>query len=126
MKNDPRIKKVGRIIRKLSIDEISQLINVLKGDMSFVGPRPEVRKYVDLYTSDQLQILKVKPGITDWASIEYSNENQILSTVSNPEEYYISTIMPHKLMLNHKYLSQNNLLIDFKIIFLTFTKALRN
>ncbi|MDY0054321.1 MAG: sugar transferase, partial [Bacteroidales bacterium] len=91
---DPRITKIGYILRKYKLDELPQLINVLKGDMSLVGPRPEVRKYVDLYDDNQKEILKVKPGITDIASITFRNENDLLSQNPNPEDYYIHEIMP--------------------------------
>ena len=91
---DPRITKIGYFIRKFKIDELPQLFNVLKGDMSLVGPRPEVRKYVDLYTEEQKKVLSVRPGITDYASIEYVDENEILGKADNPDEVYVSQIMP--------------------------------
>lgn len=121
---DPRITKVGYFLRKFKFDELPQLFNVLIGDMSFVGPRPEVQKYVNMYTEEQREILKVKPGITDYASIEFRNENEILGKVENPEEYYISTIMPTKIALNKKYIENNNLFIDIKIILKTIAKCL--
>lgn len=121
---DPRITKVGYFLRKFKFDELPQLFNVLIGDMSFVGPRPEVQKYVNMYTEEQREILKVKPGITDYASIEFRNENEILGEVENPEEYYISTIMPTKIALNKKYIENNNLFIDIKIILKTIAKCL--
>ena len=117
--NDNRITKTGKIIRKYKLDELAQLINVLKGEMSLVGPRPEVRKYVDLYTDEQKKVLNVKPGITDYASIEYRNENDILAKSSNPEETYISEIMPEKIKLNMKFINNPSLYNYFKIIFLT-------
>jgi lipopolysaccharide/colanic/teichoic acid biosynthesis glycosyltransferase len=122
---DNRITKAGYFIRKYKIDELPQLLNVLFGDMSLVGPRPEVRKYVDMYRAEQLKVLTVKPGITDYASIEYSNENEILGKASDPEAVYINEIMPAKLKLNLKYIEEQGLLTDFKIIFKTFFKILR-
>ncbi len=120
--NDSRITKVGKFIRKYKIDEFAQLINVLRGDMSLVGPRPEVRKYVNLYTKKQMQVLTIKPGISDYASIKYFNENEVLSKSVNPEETYINEIMPHKLELNMFFLSNNNLYNYFKIIFNTISR----
>lgn len=116
---DSRITKAGYFIRKYKIDELPQLFNVLKGDMSFVGPRPEVRRYVDLYSKEQMQVLKVAPGITDPASIKYRNENDILSSASNPEEYYIQHIMPDKLKINIDYINKRTFIKDIKIIFQT-------
>lgn len=116
---DSRITKAGYFIRKYKIDELPQLFNVLKGDMSFVGPRPEVRRYVDLYSKEQMQVLKVAPGITDPASIKYRNENDILSSQSNPEEYYIQHIMPDKLKINIDYINTQTFIKDIKIIFQT-------
>ncbi len=125
VKGDNRITKVGKVLRRYKIDEFPQLINVLLGEMSFVGPRPEVKKYVDLYTNDQKEIFKVKPGITDYASLEYRNENDLLSTVEDPEAYYINTIMQDKIKLNKKYIEKNNLFIDVKIILNTISKCFR-
>lgn len=122
---DPRITKVGYTLRKYKLDELPQLFNVLKGDMSLVGPRPEVPKYVNIYNESERKVLNVKPGITDFASIEYSDENAILGTVENPEEYYINTIMKHKLQLNLKYINKNNIFLDIKIIFKTLLKCLK-
>lgn len=119
---DSRITKIGVFLRKYKIDELPQLISVLIGNMSFVGPRPEVRKYVDLYNSEQKKVLTVKPGITDYASIEYSNENELLARSENPEKTYIEEIMPAKLELNLKYIKEASLLTDIKIIFKTFAK----
>ena len=123
---DPRITKVGYYIRKYKIDELSQLINVFIGDMSLVGPRPEVRKYVDLYTVEQLKVLSVKPGITDNASILYFNENDLLAKSTNPEETYIKEVMPAKLRLNLEYIKNYNTLTDVKIILKTLKKILFN
>lgn len=116
---DSRITTAGYFIRKYKIDELPQLFNVLKGDMSFVGPRPEVRRYVDLYSEEQMKVLKVAPGITDPASIKYRNENDILSSQSNPEEYYIQHIMPDKLKINIDYINTQTFIKDIKIIFQT-------
>jgi lipopolysaccharide/colanic/teichoic acid biosynthesis glycosyltransferase len=122
--NDSRITRSGYFIRKYKLDELAQLINVLKGDMSLVGPRPEVKKYVDLYNDEQKKVLLVKPGITDYASIEYYNENEILEKSSNPEKTYIEEIMPHKLSLNLKYIQEQSLLTDVKIILKTIKKII--
>lgn len=123
--NDSRITKMGLFIRKYKIDELPQLFNVFVGDMSLVGPRPEVRKYVDLYNGEQLEVLIVRPGITDYASIEYANENEILGSVSDPEEIYVQEILPAKIKLNMKYIKNKNLNEYFKIIFLTFSKIFK-
>lgn len=122
--NDNRITHSGYFIRKYKLDELAQLINVLKGDMSLVGPRPEVKKYVVLYNDEQKKVLLVKPGITDYASIEYYNENEILEKSSNPEKTYIEEIMPHKLSLNLKYIQEQSLLTDVKIILKTIKKII--
>ncbi len=119
---DMRITKVGKFIRKYKLDEFAQLINVLKGDMSLVGPRPEVPKYVDMYTAEQKEILRVKPGITDFASIEYFNENEILARSKDPEKTYIEEIMPAKLKLNRKYIESMSFKTDIQIIWMTFMK----
>ena len=119
---DPRITKIGYFIRKFKIDELPQLFNVLKGDMSLVGPRPEVRKYVDLYTDEQKKVLSVQPGITDYASIEYVDENEILGKAENPDEVYVNQIMPDKIKLNMKYIENQSVKEYFKIIFLTIKK----
>lgn len=120
--NDNRITKVGYYLRKYKIDELPQLVNVLNGTMSFVGPRPEVRKYVDLYSNEQQQVLKVKPGITDYASLEYFNENDLLAKSDNPEQTYIKEVMPAKIELNKKYIDKPTIAKDFKIIFKTIGK----
>jgi lipopolysaccharide/colanic/teichoic acid biosynthesis glycosyltransferase len=121
---DPRITRMGYYLRKYKIDELPQLLNVLKGDMSLVGPRPEVRKYVSLYNIEQKKVLTVLPGITDYASIEYSNENEILGKAENPEQVYIDEIMPAKLSLNLKYIAEKSLATDLKIIFRTLKKII--
>lgn len=122
---DPRITKIGYFIRKFKIDELPQLFNVFKGDMSLVGPRPEVRKYVDLYTDEQKKVLSVRPGITDYASIEYVDENEILGKAENPDEVYVNQIMPDKIKLNMKYIENQSVKEYFKIIFLTVFKIFR-
>lgn len=122
---DPRITRSGYFIRKYKLDELPQLINVLLGDMSLVGPRPEVRKYVELYTDEQQKVLSVKPGITDYASIEYMDENEILGKSSDPEKTYIEEIMPEKIKYNMKYIQNKNVSEYFKIIFLTLLKIVR-
>ncbi|MBP7357080.1 MAG: sugar transferase [Cloacibacterium sp.] len=117
---DPRVTNIGYYLRKYKLDELPQLFNVFFGDMSFVGPRPEVRKYTDLYNNDQKKVLSVKPGITDYASIKYRNENDLLAASKNPEKLYIEEIMPKKLELNMKYINDNNIFKDIKIIIDTF------
>lgn len=121
---DSRITRVGNFIRRYKIDELPQLVNVFLGDMSFVGPRPEVPKYVNLYSDEEKAILEVKPGITDLASLKYSNENDILSKVEEPEKYYIDVIMKDKIKLNLEYIEKNNLFYDIKIIFKTILKCI--
>jgi lipopolysaccharide/colanic/teichoic acid biosynthesis glycosyltransferase len=117
--DDSRITNVGTFLRKTKIDELPQLINVFKGEMSFVGPRPEVPKYVELYTEDQRQVLMVRPGITDLASIEYRNESELLATADNPEKVYIEEVMPRKIELNKKYIENISLCGDIRVIFKT-------
>ena len=119
---DSRITRSGIIIRKYKLDELPQLINVFTGDMSFVGPRPEVPKYVDLYTEAQRHVLDVRPGITDMASIKYINENELLGKANNPEDYYIHTIMPDNLSINLEYVKNNSFMDDVTIIFKTLSK----
>jgi lipopolysaccharide/colanic/teichoic acid biosynthesis glycosyltransferase len=119
---DPRVTRVGYFLRRYKLDELPQLWNVFVGNMSLVGPRPEVRKYVDLYTPEQKKVLEVKPGITDYASIEYSNENELLAKSSDPEKTYIEEVMPAKLRLNMKYISEKSFWTDVKIIFKTVEK----
>jgi lipopolysaccharide/colanic/teichoic acid biosynthesis glycosyltransferase len=120
--DDSRITKTGLFLRKYKLDELPQLLNILKGDMSFVGPRPEVRKYVDLYDERQKQVLTVRPGLTDYASLEYINENEILSKYNNAEKAYIEKVMPAKLQLNLKYIAEKSLVTDLKIIVKTLSK----
>lgn len=121
---DSRITRVGYFLRKYKIDEFPQLLNILKGDMSIVGPRPEVRKYVDLYTPEQMRVLSVRPGLTDYASIRYVNENEVLAASDDPERTYIEEVMPAKLALNLQYIDNQSLKEDLKLIFKTFTAIL--
>ena len=123
---DPRITSVGVFIRKYKLDEFPQFINVLKGNMSIVGPRPEVHEFVALYSDTQKKVLEVKPGITDYASIEYFNENELLASSDNPKKTYVEKIMPDKLELNQKYLANPTLAHDLKIIFMTIRRVLKN
>ena len=123
--NDLRITKSGKWLRKFKIDELPQFFNVLIGDMSVVGPRPEVEKYINLYNQKQLEVLKIKPGITDYASIIYFEENKLLGKSNDPEKTYIEKIMPHKLDLNLQYINDNSLLIDLKIIIKTLLKVFK-
>jgi lipopolysaccharide/colanic/teichoic acid biosynthesis glycosyltransferase len=119
---DNRITKVGYYLRKFKMDEVPQLINVLIGDMSIVGPRPEVRKYVNLYNTEQLKVLSVRPGITDYASLNFFNENEILAKATDPEKAYIEKVMPAKLKLNLKYVAYHTFIGDSKIIGKTIFK----
>lgn len=121
---DPRITRMGAFLRKTKLDELAQLINVFVGDMSFVGPRPEVPRYVELYTPYQRQVLLVRPGITDYASIAYRNENDLLAGAQDPEKMYIETIMPDKIELNMKYLHEISPLTDIRLIFKTIAAVI--
>lgn len=123
--HDPRITKMGYFIRKYKIDELPQLWNVFIGDMSLVGPRPEVERYTRLYTEEQKKVLSVRPGITDWASIEYVDENVILGQAEDPDKAYIEQIMPDKIRYNMKWIENQGVLEYFKIIFSTFFKIAR-
>lgn len=116
---DSRITRVGYFIRKYKLDELPQLFNVLKGDMSLVGPRPEVRKYVELYTEAQKKVLSVRPGITDYASIEYVDENAILGRAKDADKVYVEQILPDKIRYNMKYIEHRSVKEYFKIIYLT-------
>ncbi len=108
-----------KILRRFKLDELPQLVNVLKGDMSLVGPRPEVPQYVAMYNEKQMMVLNVKPGITDYASIKFRHENELLAKSSNPEEYYINEVMPLKLSLNLHYVKSQSFILDIKLIFKT-------
>lgn len=121
---DSRITSVGYYLRKFKLDELPQLFNVLIGNMSIVGPRPEVRKYVDLYTEQQKKVLKIPPGITDWASIKYKDENAILEKSTDPEMDYINIILPDKIKYNLIFIEKNNAIEYLKIIFVTIWKII--
>lgn len=121
---DPRVTRSGYYIRKYKLDEFPQLINVFKGDMSLVGPRPEVRKYVDMYTPEQMRVLSVRPGITSLASIRYRNENDVLAAADDPERCYIEQVMPDKLKIDLEYVEKAGLLSDIKLIFTTFKEII--
>lgn len=122
---DSRITKVGYFLRKYKLDEFPQFINVFIGQMSIVGPRPEVKEYVDLYNEEQRKVLNVKPGITDYASLEYFDENELLGKSENPQETYVKEIMPAKLELNKKYLSNPTISHDIFIMWKTFMKMIK-
>ena len=122
---DPRVTHAGYYIRRFKLDELPQLWNVLIGDMSMVGPRPEVRRYVNLYTLEQQRVLSVRPGITDYASIEYIDENRLLAQSSDPDKTYIEEIMPAKITLNMRYINHQTIGEYMKIIFYTITKIIR-
>lgn len=121
---DPRVTRSGYYIRKYKLDEFPQLINVFKGDMSLVGPRPEVRKYVDKYTPEQMRVLSVRPGITSLASIRYRNENDILAAADDPERCYVERVMPDKLSIDLEYVGRATLWNDVKLIFSTFKEII--
>ncbi len=118
--HDPRVTRSGYYIRRYKLDELPQLINVFAGNMSLVGPRPEVRKYVDLYTPEQMHVLDVRPGITDLASIRYRNENELLERADDPDRYYVDVIMQDKLRINLEYVADHSFLKDIKLIGMTF------
>lgn len=122
--DDPRITKVGYFLRRYKIDEFPQLINVLKGDMSFVGPRPELRYYVNFYNQDDMQIFKVKPGITGLATLNFINEATLLKNAINPEKFFIDTIIPNKIKLNKIYIKKRSFFFDVKLIFLSISKII--
>lgn len=119
---DPRVTRVGYYLRKYKLDELPQLFNVLVGDMSMVGPRPEVRKYVEMYSEEQKRVLNVKPGITDYASIAFISENEMLAQANNPEELYVKHVMPEKLKLNLAYIQRQSFYEDLKILIMTLIK----
>ncbi|MFL1012885.1 sugar transferase [Flavisericum labens] len=124
--NDTRITKIGCFLRRYKIDEFPQLINILKGDMSFVGPRPELRYYVNLYDDDDMKIFQVRPGITGLASLKYRNEVELLKAADDPEEFFIKTIIPEKLKLNKEYIKKRNFFFDLKLIWLTVVHIIIN
>jgi len=118
--HDPRVTRSGYFIRKFKFDELPQLINVFLGDMSLVGPRPEVRHYVDYWTPEQMHVLDVRPGITDPASIKFRNENELMENAEDPEKYYIEVIMQEKIKLYLEYVEKHSFLCDLGLIFKTF------
>jgi lipopolysaccharide/colanic/teichoic acid biosynthesis glycosyltransferase len=119
---DPRITRIGRLLRKTKIDEIPQLINILKGDMSFVGPRPEVRQFVERFRQDYVEILSVRPGITDLASLKYRDEAALLGIANDPEQEYLTRVLPDKIKLAKEYLRRSSFLFDLKLIVTTLFK----
>lgn len=123
--NDPRITWIGKFLRKYKLDELPQLINVLIGNMSIVGPRPEVQRYTDMYTQEEKAILTVRPGITDWASIWNADEGAVLTESEDPEKAYLELIRPKKLKLQMKYVRERSFRVDLKIIFLTILAVLQ-
>jgi len=122
---DPRITKIGRFLRKTKLDELPQLINVLNGDMSIVGPRPEVEKYVEMFKDDYKVILQVKPGITDYATIEFRDEEDVLKKFQNPEDGYIKEVLPKKIELYKKYIKDKGFFTDMKLVLLTLWKIVK-
>jgi lipopolysaccharide/colanic/teichoic acid biosynthesis glycosyltransferase len=120
--DDPRITRIGRFLRKTKIDELPQLINVLKGEMTFVGPRPEVRQYVELFRPDYEEILKMRPGVTDIASLKYEDEATVMGRFKNPEEAYINRILPDKIRLAKEYIRRSSLFFDLSLILKTVPK----
>lgn len=122
--NDARVTKIGYFLRRYKIDEFPQLINIFKGDMSFVGPRPELRYYVNFYNEDDLKILQVRPGITGLASLKYRNEVELLKAAKNPEEYFVKTIIPDKLKYNKEYIKRQSFFFDLKLIGLTIIRVI--
>jgi lipopolysaccharide/colanic/teichoic acid biosynthesis glycosyltransferase len=122
--HDPRVTKIGRFLRKSKVDELPQLVNVFLGEMSFVGPRPEVPRYVELYSSDQRRVLRMKPGITDLASIRYRDENELLGQAADPELTYINEVMPEKIRINLEYSARATVWNDFVIIVMTLRRLL--
>lgn len=121
---DSRITKIGYFLRRYKIDEFPQLINIIKGDMSFVGPRPELRYYVNFYKEEDMQIFKVRPGITGLASLKYRNEVELLKSAKDPEKFFIETIIPDKLSFNKAYIKKQSFLFDLKLIGLTIIKVI--
>src|SRR5262249_29480649 len=120
--DDPRITRVGWFLRKTKIDELPQLINVLRGEMTFVGPRPEVPRYVEIFRKDYEEILKIRPGITDLASIKYRDEAALLGRSENPEEEYVTRVLPDKINLGKEYVRQSSVFFDLRLIFKTFLR----
>lgn len=121
---DKRITRIGYFMRKFKVDEFPQLVNVIKGDMSLVGPRPEVERYIRYFPEEYRKILAVRPGITDFASVKYRNENEILAEQENPEDYYVNVLLKDKIRLNNYYLVNHNFLMDIRIILATVFRSL--
>ena len=121
---DSRMTRIGRSLRKFNLDELPQLINVFRGEMSLVGPRPELPNYVELYSEEQKRVLSVKPGMTDYASIKFNKENEILAESSHPEDDYVRKIIPQKIILNLKYIDDQSLLLDFRLILRTLNEIM--
>jgi len=119
---DPRVTNVGYYLRKYKLDELPQLLNILRGEMSVVGPRPEVQQYVDLYSEEQQRVLSVKPGLSDFATLEYVKESELLAKSNNPEKTYVEDVMPDKLRLSIQYIDNQSFFTDLKIIFKTILK----
>ena len=124
--DDPRLLESGRVLRKYKLDELPQLVNVLKGEMSIVGPRPEVRFYTDMYSADERRLLTVRPGITDWASIRFRNEGEILKGAADPEQAYMEKIRPEKIRLGLEYVTRQSLKEDLSIIVATVKAVFEN
>ena len=124
--NDKRITLIGKIIRKYKIDELPQFLNVIRGDMSIVGPRPEIRKYVEMFSQDFKEILSIRPGISDFAAIRFRNEENILGGQINTEEYYQNYLLPQKIILNKKYVAERSFFTDCKIILSTIKAVITN
>jgi lipopolysaccharide/colanic/teichoic acid biosynthesis glycosyltransferase len=120
---DKRVTKIGALLRKTKIDELPQLLNVLKGDMSMVGPRPEVKKYVDLFKAEYKKLLTIKPGITDPASIKYSEEERVLALSQSWEDEYIKKVLPEKIRLSMTYVEEHNIVTDVKLILRTIMRT---
>jgi len=125
VRGDRRVTRVGHILRRIKVDELPQLINVLKGEMSIVGPRPEIHKYVELFKKDYENILRVKPGITDYAAIEFSDEESVLEKYDDPEKGYVDEVLPRKIVLYYHYLKERGFWVDIKIMAMTMFKILR-
>lgn len=124
--HDNRITRTGYWLRKYKLDELPQLFNILMGDMSFVGPRPEVEKYVNNYSAEQLRVLNVKPGLTDYSSLDFFNESSLLATATQPEKYYIDKILPMKISRSLNYIDQRSFTKDLRVIFITIKRCLLN
>lgn len=124
-KHDSRITRIGRFLRKHKLDELPQLINIIKGEMSFVGPRPEVPNYVELFREDYNFILRIKPGVTDYASIEFRNESKLIENSKVAENVYIHKILPQKIKLYKKYIKERSFFLDLLIILKTISRLIR-